>query len=144
MTGSDRVFFDTSPFIYLLENHPRYYLPVAEFITASLAERQATFVTSVLSTAEFGVKPKKTGKFSLITDFENLTQELKFHFFDINHDIAQLSSTLRAKYTFLKGMDSLQLATSIYANCTQLFTNDKNLQTVKEIKVILAEDLLLK
>jgi predicted nucleic acid-binding protein len=143
MIGSDKVFFDTSPFIYLLENHPRYYLPVAEFITVSLAERQATFVTSVLSIAEFGVKPKRTGKLGLIADFENLTQELKFQFFDINHDIAQLSSTLRANYTFLKGMDSLQLATSIYANCTQFFTSDKNLQTVKEIKVILAEDLLL-
>lgn len=128
MTGSDKVFFDTTPFIYLLENHPKYYLPVAEFITLYRSERQANFVTSVLSIAEFGVKPKRAGKFSLITDFENLAQELKFQFFDINHDIAQLASTLRANYTFLKGIDSLQLAASIHTNCTEFFTNDKSLR----------------
>lgn len=141
MTGSEKVFFDTSPFIYLLENHSKYYLPVAEFITVCVSEKQAEFVTSVLTIAEFGAKPRKTGKLNLLKDFENLTSDLKFQFLIVDKEIASFSSTLRADYG-LKGIDSLLLSTAIRSGANEFLTNDKNLKRIKEIKITLIEDLL--
>jgi len=142
MTGSEKVFFDTAPFIYLVENHPKYYLAVADFIADYLTEKEGIFTTSVLSIAEFGVKPKKHNNLKLQLDFENVLKELNFQITDINYAIAGLSSTLRAQYDFFKGMDALQLGTAIASNCTKFFTNDKKLKSIKELDIILIEDLI--
>lgn len=52
-----KTFFDTAPFIYLLENHPDFYQKVADFITKSVADK-VQFETSVLTFTEFCVKPE--------------------------------------------------------------------------------------
>ena len=52
MTGSKKIFFDTAPFIYLIENHYEFYSKVANLI-AEAVEENSDFYTSVLTYTEF-------------------------------------------------------------------------------------------
>lgn len=140
MTGSDSIFLDTSPIIYLIENNHRYYSKVSRFLIDSIIT-EMTFSTSVISIAEFGVKPKKIGKLELINEMEQLLSSLQVKVADVTIEIANLASTLRAHYEFLKGIDSLQLAVAINLNCNLFLTNDKALKQVSEIKVLTMDDL---
>lgn len=144
MTGKEKVFFDTAPFIYLLENHPVYYAPVSEYLATCVSVKQATLLTSVISIAEFGVLPKRTGKLQFIDDLNGLLRNLNFQVVEINQEIADLSSTLRAQYTFLKGIDALQLAAAIHTNCQEFYTNDTPLNNILEIKVTMASKSITK
>lgn len=139
MTVTEKVFFDTAPFIYLIENHPDYYAKVEQcFVKAE--EDNWELLTSVLSIAEFGVKPEKEDRQDLIIDLDNLLIDFHFQVVDINVEIARQSYQLRAKYNALKAMDSIQLAVAIKMGCTQFFTNDKKLKKVEELNVTLIDE----
>ncbi|WKN41278.1 type II toxin-antitoxin system VapC family toxin [Tunicatimonas pelagia] len=133
-----RVFVDTAPFIYLIENHPKYADRVADIMATSLAEGH-TFITSVITILEFGVKPEKENKHEVITRFEDLLNELETEVKEIDRGIAVEAYQLRAKYQFLKGLDTIQLATAITSSCDSFVTNDTKLEKVKEITVTLID-----
>lgn len=77
----------------------------------------------------------------LIQDFEMFLQTLDFNLATISLSIAKTAYKLRAKYSFLKGMDSLQVATAMELGCDSFFTNDKKLASVKEISVVVVSEL---
>ena len=53
MIGSDKIFFDTSPFIYLVENHPKYSQPVTDFIVDQVYLNESLFFTSTRAKYDF-------------------------------------------------------------------------------------------
>jgi predicted nucleic acid-binding protein len=59
----------------------------------------------------------------------------------ITWDVAEISSILRAKYTSLKAIDSLQIACALQNNCTTFVTNDRRLKAIEEIQTLLIKDL---
>jgi predicted nucleic acid-binding protein len=124
--------------VCIKSNHPEYYIPVSEYLAMCLGTRQATPLTIVIVTAEFGVLPKRTGNLTLLNNLTNLLHELKFQVLEINQEMADLSSSLRALYTFLKGIDALQVAAAIHTGCQEFYTNDKPLNNIQEIKVVMA------
>ncbi len=71
----------------------------------------------------------------LLTSSEHLT------LIDIDRDIAIETAKLRAKYK-IKVPDAIQLTAGIVNNAGVFVTNDTNLKKVKEIKVIVLDDLL--
>jgi predicted nucleic acid-binding protein len=97
-------------------------------------------VTSVVSFAEFGVKPRKLGKKDVIDRFEKTITNL-FDIQDVDLEVASIAAGLRAKYSSLRGMDALQVASAIRADADIFVTNDKRLKAIKEIKVILVKEL---
>jgi predicted nucleic acid-binding protein len=141
MTASDSIFLDTAPIIYLIENNQHYYSKVSRFLTDNIL-KEVYFSTSVLSIAEFGVKPKKSGKLDLINEMEQMLSALQIKIADITMEVANLASTLRANNQFLKGIDSLQLAAAIQLNCNLFLTNDKALKQISEIKVLTMDDII--
>lgn len=141
MIGSEKVFFDTSPFIYLIENHPKYSQSVTDFIVDQMYLHETLFFTSSISLAEFFVKPKKNNDLAVIEKFKSKLKEFNFTIFDITSAIAELSADLRVKYDFLKTIDSLQLATAICFGCNKFFTNDKRLKSIQEINIVLIDEL---
>jgi predicted nucleic acid-binding protein len=60
---------------------------------------------------------------------------------EINRPIADLTSTIRAKYPSIKNFDALQIATAVDSNCSVFLTNDKKLKVVEELSISLIEDL---
>lgn len=141
MTESDSVFLDTSPIIYLIESNPLFYPKLSSYLAISI-KNDVPILTSVISIAELGVKPKKINKLELIEDLEQMLSVLQIKVVDINLEAAEISSSLRAKYQSLKSFDALQLASAISNNCKVFVTNDKRLKTITEINVLTMEDLL--
>jgi predicted nucleic acid-binding protein len=140
MNAVGKIFFDTAPFIYLLENHPKYGQMVDDFIIEATGNN-ASFVTSVLSLAEFGVIPERNNRQDLFADFDHLISSASFEMLAIERQIAITSYTLRAKYPSLKAMDSLQLAAAINSGCDHFFTNDYKLKLITEINILIVDAL---
>ena len=138
MNGSEKVFFDTSPFIYLIENHPDFFEKTETFIL-ELATNFASFHTSVLTETEFSIQPIKLGKSELIDDYEQMLVEMEFKVYDIDIPIAKRAAHLRVKYN-LKTVDALQVATALEHKCTILLTNDIPLKRVTEINVVVVSE----
>lgn len=142
MTGSEKVFFDTAPFIYLIEDNPKYAKNVANYIADQIILFESRLFTSVITIAEFSVKPKRNSELGIIEKFKSKLREHQFVIVDITEHIAELSAELRAKYFSIKNFDALQLATAISSGCNKFLTNDHELKQEKEITVILIDDLI--
>lgn len=138
MTGS-KVFIDTAPIIYLVEQNPEYFEQVSLFLADSIRSNVA-LTTSVLTTAEVEIKPRKLGKKDLTSKFEKTIKSL-FEVYPITWEIAQISATLRAKYSSLRAIDSIQIACAIQNKCEDFVTNDKRLRVIKEIPITLIKNL---
>lgn len=141
MIEIESIFLDTSPFIYLIENNPKFISTVEEYIAEKLS-KEVSLVTSVITVSEFQVGPKRMNNLKPINDFQTLLNELHFKIFDITLEIAELASTLRANYLFLKSIDALQLSVAIKYNCKSFLTNDIKLKSIKEINVTIINDLI--
>ncbi len=139
MTAS-KLFFDTSPFIYLIENHPEFYSKTFD-VMSKASGNNVQFCTSVLTFVEYCIKPEQINRLDLIVEFEDLLENLDFTIAKITINTAKIAYKLRAKYAFLKAMDALQLASAIDLNCHSFLTNDKKLEKITEIKVIILSDL---
>ena len=135
-----KVFVDTAPFIYLAENHPNYAEKTKKYIAAAFAN-QDTLFTSVISLMEFSIKPEKEGNPASIIKLKRLWKRLNFEILIIDEEIAEKAAKLRAKYTFLKGLDALQIASALQHGCNQFLTNDIPLKKIIEIQVVLIADL---
>jgi predicted nucleic acid-binding protein len=140
MIGFDAVFIDSVAFIYLIENHPKYFDRVRRFIGREI-ENENSLITSVISVSEFCVKPFRENDTTILADFKEALEQLEIRVLDINFDIAEQSSRLRAKYKSLKTADALQIASALSFNCKRFLTNDLPLKSIEEIEVILIEDL---
>jgi predicted nucleic acid-binding protein len=140
MIVSDSVFLDTSPIIYLIENNPSFYSKISSYLADSI-KKDIPILTSVISIAEFGVRPKRINNLELITEMEQMLSVLQVKVLDINIEIAEISSSLRAKYQSLKSFDALQLASALSVDCNSFVTNDKKLKMVTEINILLIDEL---
>jgi predicted nucleic acid-binding protein len=135
-----KTFVDTSPFIYLIEKHSGYHKKLKDFFT-NLYVNEDRIISSVITFSEFGVKPYQNNQLHLIEDFEFFINQMSIALLDVNKLHAKKAYQLRAKYPFLKGMDSIQLGTAIVEKCKLFLTNDKQLKKIDEISVVLVEEI---
>lgn len=135
-----KIFFDTAPFIYLIENHPEFASKVKTLITDAIINGDQ-LVTSVVTISEFGVKPTRDNRIDLIEKFEQLLSRLNVEILVIDQSAAKKAYELRAKYRFLKGMDAFQVALSLNSKCNQFLTNDKKLKSITEIDIKTMDDI---
>ena len=140
MKGSKKVFIDTAPFIYYFEGNKAYSNKVENFISNCLIN-DTEMITSVITYMEFCVMPERTKKSKLINSFKEVLLKLAIPFIEVDLTIAELASKLRAKYTFLKGLDALQVAIALTYNCDTFLTNDIALLKIKEIKIVVVENI---
>jgi len=140
--GSEKIFLDTAPFIYLIEDNPKYAKVVANYIADQIVVFESTLFTSAITIAEFSVKPKRNNDLAVIEKFKNKLKEHDIRVVDITEHIVELSADLRAKYLSLKNFDALQLATAISSGCVNFLTNDIKLKSIEEIKIVLIDELI--
>lgn len=130
-----KVFFDTAPFIYYLEDSEKFGGQVEELFE-EYQSSGATLITSVISQMEYSVQPYRQEKGILVDQFLELLNDLSIQVFPIDRGIAEQAARLRAKYQSLKGMDALQIATAIECGCHIFYTNDKKLGQIKEVGIV--------
>ena len=121
--GDGPVALDTAPFIYLLEEHPRY-LPVVEPLFRTIDAGGLEAATSALTLLEVLVVPYREGDLALAARYETiLTRSRGLRLVDLSLPQLRASAQLRAA-TGMKTPDALQVTAALSSDCTALVTND--------------------
>ncbi len=124
-------FFDTSIFIYALENDSA--------IARNLFQQaivEGIVGTSTITLMEYATGCFKHGKIERLNNFRHFLRTLMFEVVPVNDVIALKAAEIRSGYQFFKQMDALQLATAVISGADVFYTNDKQLSQFKEINII--------
>lgn len=140
MTDFKRVYIDTSPFIYYLENSALYMDKMKHFFELCL-DKNIQIVTSVITVEEYLVFPYASGKIEFIENFKRFIEYMNIHVINIDSGIAEQAAKIRSRYKYFKAMDALQIAAAIASGCDMFFTNDKQLRQEKELPCMTIGDL---
>ena len=140
MTDFKRVFIDTAPIIYFLENSSLYMEPMGKFLSKCMKEH-IQIVTSTLTVEEYLVLPYSNGEMGYVDNFKRFIKYMNVEVVDIDPTIAEEGAKIRGQYKSFKAMDALQIATAIVKKCDMFFTNDKQLRQEKELPCMTLEDI---
>lgn len=140
MIEFERVFIDTAPMIYYLENSSLYMDSIKKFFTWCMKEN-IQLVTSTITIEEYLVFPYSSEKMELVDNFKRFIKFMNIEVVNIDPLIAEQGAKIRGKYKNFKAMDALQIATAIVSGCDMFFTNDKQLRQEKELPCMTMEDL---
>ena len=138
MTDFKRIFLDTSPVVYYLENNVLYYPKMKKFWKMY---EDSDYVTSAVTVTEYLTYPYQQNNMKLINAFYAFVDGMDIEIRSIDKAVAEKAAQIRAEYKFFKTMDSLQLATACLSKCDLFLTNDKQLKQFKEIKCLTVEEL---
>ncbi len=133
---------DTSIFIYQFEDEPRF-AALAEAVLNGLATGLFEGVTSALTVMELLTRPLQRGLVNVADDYHVLIAtypNLTVH--PIDQLSARVAASFRAAYR-LTAADALQVATCLHHGATAFVTNDHRLRRIKELEVILLDELTL-
>lgn len=132
---------DTMLFIYLFEENTRYFKFVKDIFT-HIEKGGIKGVTSIITPIETLSSPglenfpeKQKLYLSFFSKLKNLS------IIDLSFPLIERVSRLRRKY-HLRTPDAIQLAASINEGAKTFITNDNRYKKVKEIDVIILEDLV--
>lgn len=138
MTDFKRIFLDTSPVVYYLENNVFYYPKMKKFWKMY---EDSDYITSAVTVTEYLTYPYQQNNMKLINAFYAFVDGMDIEIRSIDKAVAEKAAQIRAEYKFFKTMDSLQLATACLSKCDLFLTNDKQLKQFKEIKCLTVEEL---
>lgn len=134
------VFIDTTIFIYLFEDHPKY----ASVIQPIFDDSSITKVSSIITVSEVLTKPYEKNNTELVKRYKEIFMHLpSLILTSPDYDTAILASQIKAKYQF-KLIDSFQLAMAQQNKCPSFLTNDKQLFKYKNLQVFCLDELLIK
>ena len=136
---------DTSIFIYYIEKSTKYFdLLDKLFKKSKLQADLLKITTSIITLIEVLTKPLAENQEQLANKYRDiLLNSSNTYILELNNDIAEKSAVLKSKYKFLKTPDAIQLATAIYSNSDLFLSNDKKLQSINEITVVILDQLLI-
>ena len=135
------VAIDSSPVIYYIEENEKY-IKVLDPLFTLVNEGNINAYTSYITLIEVLTKPIEVGDDELIEKYDNLlTNSENFTLFELNREVAVKSAKLRAQYS-IRTPDAIQLSIAIINGAELFITNDTNLRKVKDIKVVVLDDLL--
>jgi predicted nucleic acid-binding protein len=137
----NRVFLDTAPVIYYVEQNP-YYSAIANSIFEDLIEKgRLLAVASPVTLAECLVVPirdelihQQQAFLDFLTENSNISLEI------IGENTGKEAAKFRAKYN-LTLPDAFQVAVALQANCDALLTNDIVFKRVTELRIIVLGEL---
>ncbi|MBX2968883.1 MAG: type II toxin-antitoxin system VapC family toxin [Cyclobacteriaceae bacterium] len=136
-----RIFLDTSPFIYYIEEKGEYIGTLAPLFEMN-SKGEYQIVTSSLTLTEVLTLPYRKKEKSLVDDYEQILLHSPFVFImSIDSHVAKRAAKIRAEYNF-RTPDALQLAAAIESSSDIFLTNDRQLmRTKEEIEVVILSDL---
>ena len=134
-----KVFLDTTPMIYFLDNNPNFGNKTRKIIDYMLDENKE-MVSSVVTCAEYLVIPYRNDNQLLVDSFWKFIIDTDMTLYPINYYDAMKAAKIRAKYKHFKPMDSLQLAVACLQGCDLFLTNDKQLTQFDEINCVTVEE----
>ena len=142
LEGIQRLYTETAPLIYYVEENPSYVAKMDAIIEA-IEDRPIEAVSSVITLTEVWTRPVKLGNARLEREYRDiLLHSGGFRLLTITARIAESAAALRARYN-LRTPDALHVAASIDARCDAFLTNDTGIKRVTEITVLVLDELEL-
>lgn len=138
MTDSKKIFLDTAPFVYYLEDNELYSSKMKKFWKVY---EDCDYITSAVTITEYLTYPYQQNNLKQINAFYDFIDGMDIEIKSINKVIAEKAAQIRAEYKSFKTMDALQLATACITRCDLFLTNDKQLRQFKEIRCFTVEEV---
>ena len=140
------VCLDTSPFIYFMEENPKYISKVAE-IFSEISNGSIFGISSYLSLLEVLVKPMKDEARDIALQYRDLMLgSTSLRLYPLDERVAEEAANLRAKYDGngfkIKTPDAIQIATGLLNGADVFLTNDSALKKIREIKVMILDEMV--
>ena len=136
-----RVCIDTAPIIYFIERNQRY-LSLVRPVFAEIDAGRIEAITSTITLLEVLVQPIRKNNRRLAEKYrEVLLYSEGLTTFEILHDVSEMASELRAKYS-IKTPDAIQLAVGILYGASKFITNDPALKKVTDTNVLVLDDFV--
>ncbi len=123
MTEFRRVFIDTAPIIYYLENSALYKDSVKKFFEKCIREN-IKVVTSAITIEEYLVYPYSSGKMEFADNFKKFIEYMGMEVVDIDSNIAEQGAKIRGRYKNFKAMDALQIAAAVARACLKIHSRN--------------------
>jgi predicted nucleic acid-binding protein len=115
-----RVYLDTAPIIYYIENHYKYRTLLDNIFELN-AQGKITFITSTLTILEVLVQPIRLQRMDIAESYlKILTSSKTLEIVDLSIEIYRRAAELRAKYN-VKTPDAIKLATAIESHSDFFF-----------------------
>jgi predicted nucleic acid-binding protein len=125
-----RVYLDSAPLIYLIEN----VAPYASAIQARLNAPDTIQVCSDLTRLECRLKPIRDKEEALLAALDSYFDEITAFVIPLARAVIDTATELRARYGF-RTPDAIHLAAAIVDGCDLFLTNDHRLERCVEISV---------
>jgi predicted nucleic acid-binding protein len=136
-----RVFVDTSIFIYFIERDPKY-LNTVKPVFFEIDAGNIDAITSTITLLEVLVLPFRKNNQALVEKYRTLILNSEhLTTYEIFHEVSLLSSQFRARYS-IRTPDAIQMAVGVLYGARAFLTNDANLKVVKDIKILILDDFL--
>ena len=140
LLGDGPVALDTAPFIYFIEDHPKFAPLVEELFERIVAGTQIA-VTSAVTLLEVLVIPYRHGRVDIAEQYERLLGgSPHLLLVPIQDSILREAARIRAELN-VKTPDALQLATARLSGCTTFLTNDRRLPPVPGLQILTLTDV---
>jgi predicted nucleic acid-binding protein len=135
------VCLDTAPFIYFIEEHPRY-LPTMQGFFEALDRGEFRVVTSTLTLLEVLVQPLRQGRSDLAELYRAIfLSAAGVEVVSITAEIAEKAAFLRAHIN-VSVPDAIQLAVA-HSHGAAFFTNDRKIPSIPGLSIFVLEDLIV-
>ena len=135
-----KLFLDTAPVVYYVEEDTRY-LALVDPVFDRLDAGTLVAVTSPVTLAECLVMPYRNNQVELQQIFSDLiVNGINVLFASIDREMGRRAAELRARYN-LSLTDAFQIAVALQSGCDAFLTNDMTLKRVSELSVIVLEEM---
>lgn len=142
LTHVQKLFIDTSPFIYFVEKHPRYH-PLCRPIFERIDANNLYGFTGVVTLTEVLTMPLRAGNTFIEQRYRSiLLHSRNFTLLTVDSSVAERAAQLRARYN-LRTVDALQIAAALSVGCQAFLTDDGQLSRVTELQVLQLDELEL-
>ncbi|MEK6682777.1 MAG: PIN domain-containing protein [Nitrospirota bacterium] len=136
-----KVCIDTSPFIYFIERHEKYFKLLKTLFT-EIHSGNIEAITSTITLLEVLVHPLRANNKSLAERYrEILLYSEGLTTFEVFNEISEKASELRAKYS-IKTPDAIQIATAIFYGANGFLTNDPVLKKVTSVQILVLDEFI--
>lgn len=125
-----RIYLDTAPVIYTIEQVPLY----AAAVDARLSATGIMLVASDLTRMECRVKPLRDGNTDLLKDYDEFFENAVMEIVALSREVIDRATEIRAQYGF-KTPDAIHLAAAVESACDVFLTNDHQLNRFSDIAI---------
>lgn len=134
-----RVYLDTPPLIYFIEEDPRF-LSLVQPVIHSIFSGRKRGMSSYVTLLEVLVKPLRNNRLDLARQYrEALQGQPNFTLLPLEERIAAEAARIRAAHRYTTP-DAIQLATATVSMADVFVTNDTRLRGFPDIEIVALKD----